>query len=93
MTPGDPLSTQEREACDREAVARGFGEKERLGFRAGFVAGCRFSSRPEYEQALRILADPENWLGDPHDQSSTLHGHFTPFELAVASLSGENEQP
>lgn len=34
------------------------------------------------EDVLRYLADPENWLGDPFDQTSTLHGHFTPYELA-----------
>lgn len=35
---------------------------------------------------LEFLADPESWLGDPHDQTSTLHGHFTPFELACRAL-------
>jgi hypothetical protein len=44
-------------------------------------------------EALAYLADPENWLGDPHDQTATLHGHDTPYELAVASLAARKEPP
>jgi hypothetical protein len=36
--------------------------------------------------ALEYLADPENWLGDPHSQEATLHGHDTPYELACRAL-------
>lgn len=43
----------------------------------------------EMVAALRYLADRENWLGDPLDQTSTLHGHFTPYELARAALGLE----
>lgn len=39
--------------------------------------------------ALAYLADPGNWLGDPLDQTSTLHGHFTPFEMARMALGQE----
>jgi hypothetical protein len=42
------------------------------------------------EQALRDalehLANPENWMGDPHSQEATLYGHDTPSELARAVL-------
>lgn len=41
--------------------------------------------------ALAYLADPDNWLGDPLDQTSTLHGHFTPFELARRALGQEGD--
>ena len=37
-------------------------------------------------RALEYLADPESWLGDPHDQRSSLFGHDTPFELAAQAL-------
>ncbi|MGA2455583.1 MAG: hypothetical protein ABSG93_18915 [Solirubrobacteraceae bacterium] len=43
--------------------------------------------------ALEYLADPENWLGDPLSQESTLHGHDTPYELAVAALALEPRYP
>jgi hypothetical protein len=36
---------------------------------------------------LAFMADPANWLGDPYDQTSTLHGHFTPYEIAVHALA------
>ena len=36
---------------------------------------------------LVYLADPENWLGDPASQESTLYGHDTPWELAFRVLS------
>jgi hypothetical protein len=42
-------------------------------------------------EALAYLADPENWLGDPHDQAATLHGHDTPYELAGAALAAHEE--
>lgn len=41
--------------------------------------------RPLYE-ALLYLADEENWLGDPHAYGAPLHGHETPYELAVRVL-------
>ena len=41
------------------------------------------------EEVLRYLADPGSWLGDPHSQETWLHGHDTPFELAVAALASE----
>lgn len=44
----------------------------------------------EAENALRILGDPENWQGDPHDQAATLYGHFTPFELARKALGTDD---
>ena len=42
--------------------------------------------RAALETALRYLADPENWRGDPHAGNSTLLGHFTAYELAVDAL-------
>jgi len=44
------------------------------------------------ETALEELADPENWHGNPHDQSAWLFGHFTPYELAREAL-GLPEDP
>lgn len=41
--------------------------------------------------ALAYLADPGNWLGDPLDQTSTLHGHLTPFEMARRALGQEGD--
>lgn len=37
-------------------------------------------------RALAYLADPDSWLGDPHDQTAVLLGHDTPFELARQAL-------
>ena len=42
--------------------------------------------RRHYKRALEYLTDRESWLGDPHSQESTLHGHDTPYELALAAL-------
>jgi hypothetical protein len=44
-----------------------------------------------FEAALAYLADHESWQGDPHDQTATLHGHFTPFELARKALGADDE--
>lgn len=44
------------------------------------------------EAALKFLADPENWNGNPHDQTAILYGHFTPYELAVVALSAEDSE-
>lgn len=41
------------------------------------------------EDTLRYLADPSNWLGDPHDHAAVLLGHFTPFELAEEALESD----
>lgn len=41
----------------------------------------------DFAEALRYLTDPENWLGNPLRQQSTLHGHFTPYELARDALA------
>ncbi len=60
--------------------------KERGGPFAKSIAGAELA---ECRKVLAYLADPENWVGNPHDQTSTLHGHFTPFELALAALSPE----
>jgi hypothetical protein len=38
--------------------------------------------------ALRYLADPDNWAGDPLAYGAPLLGHFTPYELAVRALGG-----
>jgi len=56
------------------------------------MAGMQTLTRPT-TTALRYLADPENWLGDPHDQEATLHGHDTPFELAVMALTAPDDCP
>jgi hypothetical protein len=40
-----------------------------------------------YERALRYLADPESWHGDPASHEAMLLGHDTPYELARAALS------
>lgn len=37
--------------------------------------------------ALRYLADPESWGGDPREQGATLYGHDTPLELAARVLA------
>ncbi len=39
--------------------------------------------------ALAYMADPENWAGDPHQITSHLHGHDTPYELARDALDDE----
>jgi len=44
------------------------------------------TERDRYRRALAYLANRENWLGDPHSQESMLHGHDTPYELALAAL-------
>lgn len=43
------------------------------------------------EQALRFLADPTNWIGDPMTLDAELTGHFTPFELACNALADEDD--
>lgn len=43
-----------------------------------------------YEAALRVMADAENWLGNPKSIESSLCAHFTPYELAVNALAGED---
>lgn len=36
--------------------------------------------------ALEHLADPENWITDPHQAGAVLGGHHTPFEMAATAL-------
>ncbi len=48
------------------------------------------TERDRYKTALDYLADPQSWGGNPHDQTTPLYGHDTPFELAVAALSPED---
>ncbi len=43
-----------------------------------------------YERALRELADPENWHGNPESQDAWLFGRYTPYELAVEALAGRD---
>lgn len=45
------------------------------------------------ERALRQLADPENWIGDPMTLDAEFTGHFTPFELACDALADEEKSP
>lgn len=44
------------------------------------------------EEALRQLADPENWIGDPMTLDAEFTGHFTPFELACEALADEEDE-
>lgn len=44
----------------------------------------------DYERlrdALRLLADRDNWQGDPFSHDAVLLGHFTPHELARVTLA------
>lgn len=41
---------------------------------------------PSPQKVIEYLADPESWLGGPHDQKAVLLGHFTPYELARLCL-------
>jgi hypothetical protein len=38
-------------------------------------------------EALRYMADPKSWLGNPESHSAVLFGHGTPFELARDTLA------
>jgi hypothetical protein len=44
------------------------------------------------EKTLAYLADPESWQGNPHDNTSVLFGHFTPYELAREALGLESSE-
>ena len=44
------------------------------------------AERDRLHAALTILADPENWAGDPLTHDAALYGHDTPYELAVTAL-------
>jgi hypothetical protein len=80
-------------------TSAGYEEAMALARRMAYERDERFeqlkaseAEADRYRVALRYLADRDNWLGDPLGQTSTLHGHFTPYEMALRALSGKGEQ-
>lgn len=92
---GDMFATDEilaRQVADVEAVLRGASHK--LGTVRHHLEGSRptdpaSSHDPDVDRmrrALEYLADPSNWLSNPHHMTAILEGDATPHELAVEAL-------
>lgn len=50
--------------------------------------------RDRYREALEVIAERDNWSGDPLKLGSYMYGHDTPFEIArtaLASSTGDGD--
>lgn len=88
----DLTPEETREALRLAIEGGGFRDAEETE-RVAMSCALLLARADRAEKALRILADPEGWHGDPTSLESHIFGHFTPFEIARDALRHDEHQP
>lgn len=82
-----PWTIHDIREMDEDELEASFGEPECE------VVPARYKAAYEtLRDAVEVLADHDNWHGNPESLESYLYGHDTPFEIAREALTHARKQ-